>query len=145
MDSLVSRIEEIRPFADVGETCTVHRDFYEKQFAYSARTITLLDLDTLARGNPALDLGNLLAHLYLARLVETDATDSAAVDLDDLSASLVSHYRTCGGSVSDNALQFFSASSLCRLGAVHAARSETGRYTDLLWQQANDVLSGGAG
>ncbi len=39
-----------------------HRDFYAKQVLYDGEQITLLDFDTICLGDPALDLGNHLAH-----------------------------------------------------------------------------------
>jgi tRNA A-37 threonylcarbamoyl transferase component Bud32 len=50
------------------EPTLVHRDFYEKQVAVSGQQTYLIDFDTLAIGDPALDLGNFLAHLRLAEL-----------------------------------------------------------------------------
>ena len=44
----------------------LHRDLHERQILSSGAALSLLDFDTLALGEPALDLGNLLAHLALA-------------------------------------------------------------------------------
>lgn len=45
-----------------------HRDFYEKQIIFDRPWTVLIDFDTLCLSEPALDLGNFLAHLKLARL-----------------------------------------------------------------------------
>ncbi|MGH9135678.1 MAG: phosphotransferase [Acidimicrobiales bacterium] len=52
---------------DASWTCTtaVHRDLYEQQILVGDR-VALIDLDDAAAGPPELDVGNLLAHLYLA-------------------------------------------------------------------------------
>lgn len=52
-----------------GPVTALHRDFYDKQilFAEDGR-IGLLDFDTLAYGEPALDLANALVHLELRAL-----------------------------------------------------------------------------
>lgn len=42
---------------------TVHRDFYDKQVLFDGRRTVLLDYDTLAAGDPALDYGNFVGHL----------------------------------------------------------------------------------
>jgi len=46
----------------------VHRDFYEKQVLVSNDATVLIDFDTLCQADPALDVGNFLAHLQLNRL-----------------------------------------------------------------------------
>lgn len=55
-DVPVLRKEEMTP---------VHRDFYDKQLLVGPKRVTLIDTDTLALGDPALDVGNFLAHLVL--------------------------------------------------------------------------------
>lgn len=47
-----------------------HRDIHEKQILMADGVAGLLDFDTLSLADPALDAGNLLAHLYLAGLDE---------------------------------------------------------------------------
>lgn len=42
---------------------SIHRDFYPDQVITDARTAYLIDLDLLASGDPALDVGNFIAHL----------------------------------------------------------------------------------
>ncbi len=47
----------------------IHRDFYDKQiFADAGGRIGLLDFDTSALGEPALDVANMLEHLELRAL-----------------------------------------------------------------------------
>lgn len=56
----------------------VHRDFYDKQILVDeAGRVGLLDFDTLARGEPALDLANALVHLEL-RALQGLLSDAAA-------------------------------------------------------------------
>jgi hypothetical protein len=46
----------------------VHRDLYDKQVLLSRDGVTLLDMDTVCRGDPEIDLGNFCAHLRLRGL-----------------------------------------------------------------------------
>lgn len=48
-----------------------HRDLHERQILVAEGVAGFLDLDTLCLADPALDAGNLLAHLFLAGLDET--------------------------------------------------------------------------
>lgn len=51
--------------------CPCHRDLHEKQILVSDGVAGLLDFDTLCLSDPALDAGNLLAHLFFAGVDET--------------------------------------------------------------------------
>lgn len=56
----------------------IHRDLHDKQILVDDHTgVGLLDLDTLAIGDPALDVANLFAHLQL-RVLQGHATLDAA-------------------------------------------------------------------
>lgn len=46
-----------------GPLCGIHRDFYFDQVLVDYDTVWLVDLDLYARGDPAIDIGNFLAHL----------------------------------------------------------------------------------
>jgi hypothetical protein len=48
-----------------------HRDLHEKQILVSGGVAGLLDFDTLCLSDPALDVGNLLAHMFFAGQDET--------------------------------------------------------------------------
>lgn len=50
--------------------CPSHRDLHEKQILTAEGKVGLLDFDTLSLADPALDVGNLLAHLFFAGLDE---------------------------------------------------------------------------
>lgn len=116
--------------------CMVHRDFHEGQLLIGRRVTTLLDLDTLALSHPCLDLGNLLAHLYLDRW----GKGRSRVEFDELSATVIHAYESRMPPVDPRALSFYTASSLCRVGAVHAMRTRTGRFSMAMWDLAEEVL-----
>jgi len=45
----------------------VHRDFYDRQVLIDGQRVAVIDFDTLCHADPAIDVGNFLAHLELAR------------------------------------------------------------------------------
>ena len=53
---------------DAAPAGTIHRDFHPKQLFVDDGMTTLIDFDTLCAGDPALDIGNFLAHLRLTTL-----------------------------------------------------------------------------
>jgi hypothetical protein len=68
MTAALARVRSDLAHCRGAEATLVHRDFYEKQVAVGDQRTVLIDFDTLALGDPALDLGNFLAHLRLAEL-----------------------------------------------------------------------------
>lgn len=70
-DSL-SRVAD-RLCVQVVEPAVCHRDLHDKQVLIENGVAGLLDFDTACRADPALDPGNLMAHLFLARVPETAA------------------------------------------------------------------------
>lgn len=65
LERLFGWIEARSPVGYKSNAVPVHRDFYDKQVLIGTQRTTLLDVDTLAMGDPALDVGNFLAHLTL--------------------------------------------------------------------------------
>lgn len=45
------------------EPCGIHRDFYPDQVIINDSRLYLIDLDLYCQGNPALDIGNFIAHI----------------------------------------------------------------------------------
>lgn len=60
----------------------LHRDLHDKQLLVDGDGVGMLDVDTLGLGDPALDLGNLLAHLDL-RVQQGWATQHTADMVED--------------------------------------------------------------
>ncbi len=60
-----------------------HRDLHEGQILLDRERTGLLDFDTLRKGDPALDLGNLQAHLILATLRDGQPRDAFATSLEN--------------------------------------------------------------
>ncbi len=134
LEGLLAAAETVAP----APQRTIHRDFHDRQIIVHDQTTTLLDLDTLARGDPCVDLGNLVAHLYLAALMaEPSARGFAALTRD-----VARQYERQLEPVNRRTLAFFSGTALFRVGAVHALRTTTRRHSAALWAQAARVLAG---
>ncbi|MFK7944306.1 MAG: aminoglycoside phosphotransferase family protein [Paracoccaceae bacterium] len=87
-----------------------HRDLHEKQILIADSIAGLLDFDTLCLSDPALDVGNLLAHLYLAEVDE---------------APVRSHLRMSG-------IALWRRGALLRLAMIYAFTSTPARVLDRL-------------
>lgn len=69
IDPILGRIcGRLEAIGTVPKPC--HRDLHEKQILVAGQTAEILDFDTLSLADPALDPGNLLAHLFLAGVDE---------------------------------------------------------------------------
>lgn len=117
--------------------CTMHGDYYESQVIWNQRRITLLDLDTLALGDPCRDLGNLLAHAHLSCL----RAGGSRPAFESLMSAALSQYQAINGSVDRQALKFYHATALLRVGAVHALRTSGRHLTSPMWQAGLSLLS----
>lgn len=61
---VLEQAHQVAGLIDSGNTFTpIHRDFYQDQILFSPDRTYLIDLDLVASGPPALDVGNFLAHL----------------------------------------------------------------------------------
>lgn len=93
----------------------LHRDLYDKQILVANDRTVLLDLDTAAVGDPALDLGNHLAHVRLRALQHDDggaAEERAGAFLDAYDPDPVLRDRTT----------WWRGAALLRLSLIYALR-----------------------
>lgn len=135
--STLECIERMAANAPVVIAATIHRDCYNAQFLRTQRTTTLLDLDTLAKGDPAIDLGNWIAHAYL------DAVRyEQAHDFEHVCREIISAYRRTR-SVCEASLRLFTASAAMRLAMVHAFRSSTSVFSNSLATFAQEICDRG--
>lgn len=58
----------------VREPSIIHRDFHDKQIFHTDQAVAIIDFDTLALGDPYIDLANLLVHLELRCLQQRAST-----------------------------------------------------------------------
>lgn len=111
----------------------LHRDLHDKQLLWDASTLTVLDLDTAARGEAALDLANLATHLDL-RVVQgvlpADVRDAVAALLPPLATEL---------GVTPERWHAYAWASRLRLAAVYAFRPGERWW---LPQWVDDTLAG---
>lgn len=108
-------------------TTLVHRDVYEKQILLTSSRATLLDFDTLCMADPALDLGNFLAHLQLTNL-------QGLTPLQGPAEAFLDGYRRVSGSAANDRICIYTRSSLLRLGCLHAFRPRWRHLAEVLME-----------
>lgn len=106
-----------------------HRDLHQKQILMTSTKVGVLDFDTVCLAHPALDLGNLQAHIYLeGRRAGFDSTSLEAA----LSNELVG--------ISEAELSPWRCSALLRLAMIYAFTHEEKNTIDALVQEASTCL-----
>jgi hypothetical protein len=105
----------------------LHRDLHDKQLLLAPGLPPgLLDLDLAARGDPALDLANLLVHLDLRRL-QGRCTRARA---EACAAAVLEGYAPDPATV--DRLAGYAATARLRLAGVYAFRGAPGHVVDTL-------------
>lgn len=119
------RLRGAAPTGAVPMTCA-HGDLHDGQILVSERGLALIDLDLARRADPALDLGNLCAHLHLCELKRTRRLPGAAAQAAE--DALLSGYGAADGSPSPAALARYKSATALRLALVYGIRP---RWSDL--------------
>lgn len=107
-------------------TAPIHRDLHDKQVFVSDTDVALLDFDTLASGDPALDVANLLVHLEL-RSLQGRCTTSAA---DAVASAFLDGYRP--DALLTGRLGAYAAATRARLACVYRFRPGAEAVTERL-------------
>ena len=116
-----------------------HRDFYDKQVLYDGNRVVLIDYDTLAASDPALDLGNFIAHLQWRAYQEP----SAAGNLADAESAVWDVISSRDRKLSER-VRWWCASARLRLACIYMWRprwrEESATFiNDLLRHRPNRV------
>lgn len=109
-----STIERLLELDEV-EMSLAHRDLHDKQMVVSTSGISLIDLDLLARADPALDRGNIIAHCRLRAL------QGLPVPWKKVASSIAADSRL--RKISPAHLQAWTGASLCRLALIYSRRT----------------------
>jgi len=117
----------------------IHRDFYHDQVLVRPGKIYLLDLDLYCIGDPALDLGNFIAHIEEQSLREfNDVTVcERAVDL------LISHYCDLVGEDISEAIEMYSTLSFVRHIAISQRITKRNGFTERIIEICESKLGSG--
>lgn len=137
--SLIEALRVAQECVGHSEPVVVHRDFYESQIIVGDEKTTVLDLDTLARGDRCIDIGNYLAHQWLWSLERGLGVPEYAKSVQ----SMLERYESGAGSVDRASLSFHWASALFRIGAIHSFRDATRQHVAALWDMIPSVLKWG--
>ena len=104
-------------------TTGIHRDFYPDQVLVSGDRLYLLDLDLYCQGDPALDIGNFIAHLSEQSLRTHGHPDAFAPQ----EAALVEAFCQINGAISRGAIATYKTLTLVRHIHIHISTQHPNR------------------
>ena len=116
----------------------VHRDFYYSQLLFSNPSLTLIDFDLCALGDPAIDVANFTAHLYFLGLESLGNWEALAHEADMFMAFYARFHP-----VDDTFRQrcaFYQAATFFRLMKVVARRPGWEHHFDALYHHTTGCL-----
>ncbi|MEE8142449.1 MAG: phosphotransferase [Planctomycetota bacterium] len=128
---LTTRVAAVLADAPATTLGICHRDFHDKQVLISGDRGTLLDLDLAAQGPPALDVGNILAHLRLRSL------KGAEIPWQEIAARIATPALSSG--LADS-LYRWTAATLMRLVLIYSRRRRGPDLLDELLSSTNQAL-----
>lgn len=110
----------------------LHRDFYHDQALIDGDRVWLIDLDLCAEGDPALDVGNFIAHLEELAIREP----SSAPALSAASARFRARYAELDGGLAEPRVNAWAALALARLVAISRSMPERRDATAAILKRA---------
>lgn len=117
----------------------IHRDFYYSQLLFDGPRVTLIDFDLLALGDPAIDVANFSAHLFLLGLDRLSDGDALAAEAEAFVQAYAERRRM------DNAfrqrLAFYEAATYFRLLSVVGTRPGLERCFEPLHRRLAQCLA----
>jgi Ser/Thr protein kinase RdoA (MazF antagonist) len=120
-----------------GVGCAIHRDFYFDQVIVDDARLWIVDLDLFACGDPAIDVGNFLAHLDEFGLRRY--TDHRA--LDRQKTAFLSGYVSASGPADPDRIAVLQAISLARHISLSLELPGRGHTTGPLLSLAEAALT----
>jgi hypothetical protein len=138
-----ARIESVREACEAlarcvppPTSCGLHRDFYPEQILVDRETLTLLDLDLYAAGDPALDVGNFSAHLT-ERSLRLHGKSAAGADRV---AAFERRYRQLAPDVPPESIEIYGVLALARHIQISTTFPQREHATPLILDEVEERL-----
>jgi hypothetical protein len=115
-----------------------HRDFFDKQIIIDGDYLFMIDLDTVAMSDPAIDVGNFVSHLFL-RAFQRGETRQV---MNQESKLFMLSYLSQNPGVSLDRIRFYTATTLFRLACLYAYRPRWNGLSLVLLEECRQRLRG---
>ncbi|WP_298976394.1 phosphotransferase [uncultured Roseobacter sp.] len=137
LQALVTQAEVLLDALPNQDLTCIHRDFYPDQVIVDVDQVWVVDLDLVALGDPAIDVGNFLAHLTEYAMRTTGSSDASK----RLEAAFLRGYQSTGPDLCQHRIRVFRTISLLR--HIHISRRFKDRkhITKLLLEEGETLLA----
>ena len=115
----------------------IHRDFYQDQLLMDGSRVWILDLDLVAQGDPAIDIGNFLAHIKEYSLRRYGCVSA----LQSIEQAFMKGYMLEGCAVDERRIKLLEALSLARHLYISTLFAERVHTTDALLTCCEEQLA----
>lgn len=117
LTEIISALQSI----EAAEAVVSHRDYHEQQLLVNSERATLIDFDTACYADPAIDLGNFLAHLDWRTCQTGVATNNEA-------NRFLSAYALAGGKLNPGSIAVYRKAARIRLACIYALTTNWQRH-----------------
>ncbi len=142
IENVWRQLESGVPVLKEQEFGPVHRDFYDKQLLVGPNRITLLDTDMLSFGDPALDVGNFLAHLILRGKQHSLPEKTVGQAKKSFLEAYNSNKDSVLGKDFEKRIIWWEAATLLRLACLYSLRPRWKKLSLPLLEQSEKTLRG---
>jgi aminoglycoside phosphotransferase (APT) family kinase protein len=116
---------------------TIHRDFYHDQVLIDNDHVYLLDLDLLCNGDPALDIGNFIAHIEEQCLRQFDEPHYAQLQIE----RFIQRYQELAGCDLRSRIETYTTLSWARHIFISNRIPQRNPWTERIIQQCKQRIS----
>lgn len=119
--------------------CSIHRDFYGDQIIVNGDRLYLIDFDLYCQGNPALDIGNFIAHITESSLRILGNPDALA----DREAAMIERFARFHGEAMRSAIESYATLTLVRHIYISTQISDRSPFTEAILELCERRLAKG--
>lgn len=136
LDELLAACLEVSVGLRGRPLASIHRDFYPAQVLIDGPHTVFVDFDLACRGDPALDVGNCIAHVMEHALRHFHAINA----LDDFCQTFTAEYVQVGG-VDEAIIRNYTFLSLARLAMLSRILPNRTQTTETLWGKCREYMA----
>jgi len=136
IEGLLAACDRLASSTPEPATTGIHRDFYHDQVIVSGARLYLIDFDLYCIGDPAVDVGNFVAHVEEQALRETGALTA----YDGFARPLLARYLTLAGTDKAAAVDAYARLTLVRHIYLSSLFPERRHLTPMLLEICEDRL-----
>ena len=136
LERLLRACDRIGAATPAQPSCGIHRDFYPDQVLLDGRRLYLLDFDLYCEGDPALDIGNCIAHIT-ERSLRVRGDPGALADIE---AAMEDRFVELAGEAARPAVRGYALLTLARHIYISAQIEERRPFTATLLELCEQRL-----